>query len=227
MHSLHFFLPSISESVSEEEISSKNKLGYVQNSFMTLETHFGYIRHEANQQFTGTVRGSYNNSNDGIKIPISYSLSGNVASKLAKEFIVSFGAEYEYLPSFNVHELVNNSSIKKIMNNSLLYMHLGIEKKIFCLTDIATELGLHRSPMAKSLFRLLDHSFYFKLRGSYLVWDETDHTQQWQGLKIYSEITSKIFKDFNIGAFYQMTSLKGTTTYAGQQLGLIFGYSLF
>ena len=91
--------------ISEEETVSNNKLGYVQNSFMTLETHFGYIRHEANQQFTGTIRSSYNNSNDGLKIPISYSLSGNIASKLAKEFVLSFGAEYEYLPSFNVHEL--------------------------------------------------------------------------------------------------------------------------
>jgi hypothetical protein len=213
--------------ISEEDMTSKNKLGYVQNSFMTIESHFGYIRHNANQHFTGTIRGSYNNSNDGTKVPISYSLIGDIASELTKDFVLSFGAEYESLPTFNVHELVNNNSIKKVINNNLAYLHIGLEKKIFSLTDIATELGLHRSPMAKSLFSLLDHSFYFKIRGSYLVWDKTDHTTTWQGMKIYSEITSKIFNDFIIGVFYQMTSLKGTTTYAGQQLGLIFGYSLF
>ena len=213
--------------ISEDIKDIDNKLGYVQNSFMTLETRFGYIRYKANQQFTGGVRASYNNSNDGLKVPVSYSTDANIASTLAKDFVLSFGAEYEYLPSFNVHELTSNNSQKRVINNNLLYLHLGVEKKIFSLTDIATELGLHRSPMAKSLFRLLDHSFYFKLKGSYLVWDKTDHEKAWQGLKIYSEITSKIFKDFNIGAFYQMTSLRGTTTYAGQQLGIIFGYSLF
>ena len=124
------------------------------------------------------------------KIPITP--FRNVASKLAKEFVLSFGTEYEYLPSFNVHELTNNNSTKKIINNSLSSPRN--RKKIFSLTDIATELGLHRSPMKPNLFRLLDHSFYFKLRGSYLVWDETDHTKQWQGLKIYSEITSKYLK---------------------------------
>ena len=117
--------------ISEEEIVSKNKLGYVQNSFMTLETHFGYIRHEANQQFTGTVRGSYNNSNDGLKIPISYSLSGNVASKLAKEFVLSFGAEYEYLPSFNVHELVNISSTKKALSITRYFIYIWVSKRKF------------------------------------------------------------------------------------------------
>ena len=213
--------------ISEEDNTTKNKLGYVQNSYMTVESHYGYIRYESNQQFTGRTTFSYNNSNDGLKIPIAYSTELNIGSLLGKDFVARAGTEYEYVPSFNVGELNNQFSTKEVINNTFGYVHLELEKKIFSLTDIATELGLHRSPMAKSLFRLLDHSFYFRIRGSYLVYDKTDHPKPWQGLKIYSEITSKVFKNFNVGAFYQMTSLKGVTNYAGQRLGILLGYSFF
>ena len=116
---------------------------------------------------------------------------------------------------------------KELINNSLIWFRVGFENKIFSLRDIAYSLGLHRTPFAKNLFRMLDHSFYFKIIGSYAVTSSSGNAKAFTGTKFYTEVNSRLFNDILFGAFYQITTLLGQTEYSAQRLGVSIGYSFY
>ena len=93
---------------------------------------------------------SYNNSNDGTKIPISYSVAFDGSKKLDNGVVPSFGFEYEYVPSFNVGTFSSTTG-KQNIDNSMAFLRVSLEKKIFSLQDIGKMLRLHHAPMAKNL----------------------------------------------------------------------------
>ena len=127
--------------------------------------------------------------------------------KMKSEMVPFMGIQYETLKSFNVDSLATSSDSKVLINNSLIWFRVGFENKIFSLRDIAYSLGLHRTPFAKNLFRMLDHSFYFKIIGSYAVTSSSDNAKAFTGTKFYTEVNSRLFNDILFGAFYQITTL--------------------